>query len=262
MGQTDFSKLEQMNIHSDVIFANQADRTEKQVLEFEGHTAQIITTDTRGVGKNRNIALTYASADICMLADDDVKYADDMEERIMREFKEHPDADIIIFHLATNDPLRKQKQYKTTRKCSPWERMPWGTFRAAFRLESVRKANVWFSTLFGGGCIFPSGEDSMWFTDAKRAGLTFYVSKETIGTVCFDTSTWFTGHDEKYFFARGAFYQAARPKLFYLWCLYFSLRVRRSELPWKEKIKWLLYGKDGYKKMLSFDAYRAEKGIT
>ena len=65
MGQTDFSKLEQMNIHSDVIFANQADRTEKQVLEFDGHTAQMITTDTRGVGKNRNIALLHADADVC-----------------------------------------------------------------------------------------------------------------------------------------------------------------------------------------------------
>lgn len=30
----------------------------------------------------------------------------------------------------------------------------------------------------------------------------------------------------------------------------------------EEKIKWMLYGKDGYKKMLSFDAYKAEMGIT
>ena len=262
MHQNDFSKIKEMNIKSDVVFANQCDHTSYEEMEFEGHTAKMISTQTRGVGRNRNLALTYASADICMLADDDVRYDDDMEERILGEFEKHPDADIIIFHFETDNLSRKLRQYKTTRKCPPWERMPWGTFRAAFRLESVRKANIWFSTLFGGGCIFPSGEDSMWFIDAKKAGLTFYVSKETIGTVCFDTSTWFTGYNEKYFFGKGAFYQAARSNLVYLWMLYFSFRVRRGDLTWKEKMKWMLYGKDGYKKMLSFDAYKAEKGLT
>ena len=259
MNQNDFSKIEAMNIKSDVVFANQCDHTAYEETEFEGHTAKMISTQTRGVGKNRNLALIYASADICMFADDDVKYADDMEKQVLREFEQHPDADIIIFHLETDNPLKKQIQYKTTRKCPSWEKMPWGTIRAAFRLESVRKANVWFSTLFGGGCVFPSGEDSIWFTDVKKAGLTFYVSKETIGSVCFDTSTWFTGYDEKYFFGKGAFYQAARSKLVYLWILYFSFRERRSNLPWKEKIKWMLHGKDGYKKMMSYDEYRKSK---
>lgn len=255
MHQSDFSKIKEMNIHSDVVFANQCDRTAYEEIEFDGHTAKMISTQTRGVGKNRNLALAYASADICMLADDDVRYSDDMEQRVLSEFEQHPDADIIIFHLESDNPLRKQIRYKATRKCTPWEKMPWGTFRAAFRLEAIRKANIWFSTLFGGGCIFPSGEDSLWFTDAKKAGLIFYVSKETIGTVCFDTSTWFTGYDEKYFFGKGAFYQAARPRLIYLWILYFSLRERRGNLPWKQRIRWMLCGKNGYQKMLSFQDY-------
>ena len=110
-----------------------------------------------------------------------MRYVDNLEEIVLREFDTHPDANVFVFNLET-DGDRKQKKYDQTRKCGKFERMPWGGCRIAVRLNSVRKANVWFTTLFGGGCIFPSGEDSMWLLDAKRKGLTFYVSKETIGT--------------------------------------------------------------------------------
>lgn len=67
MHQKDFSKLEEMNIHSDIVYANQCDCTSYEELEFDGHIAKMISTETRGVGKNRNIALMYASADVCSL---------------------------------------------------------------------------------------------------------------------------------------------------------------------------------------------------
>ena len=220
MHQKDFSKIRQMNIHSDVVFSNQADRTAMEELTFEGHRARMITTDTRGVGINRNLGLMYAQGDICLFADDDVTYDDDMEARVLAEFDAHPDADIMIFHLDT-DSERKQPRYSKTKKCGRFGRMPWGGVRIAFRLNSVRKANLWFTTLFGGGCIFPSGEDSMWLTEAKRKGLTFYVSKETIGKVSFAESTWFTGYSDKFFFGKGAWCEAVHRRFFYFWSMFF-----------------------------------------
>ena len=253
MHQKDFSKIEQMNIHSDVVFANQADRTCFEEKEFEGHLARMITTDTRGVGINRNLALTYAKGEICLFADDDVTYNDDVEERVLAEFDAHPDADIIIFHLDT-DSDRKQIKYNETKKCSCFCKMPWGGVRIAVRLNSIRKANIWFTTLFGGGCIFPSGEDSMWLTDARKKGLTFYVSKETIGKVDFENSTWFSGFDEKMYYGKGAFYQAAHPKTKFVWMLYFAARTSKlSTLSFSEKFKWMKNGNKGYKEMKPFN---------
>lgn len=255
MHQNDFSKIEQMNIHSDVVFANQADTTRYDELKFDGHHARMITTDTRGVGVNRNLALTYAKGEICLFADDDVTYDDDMEQRVLAEFDAHPDADIIVFHLDT-DSDRKQIKYSQTKKCGRFCRVPWATFRVAFRLSSVKKANIWFTTLFGGGCVFPSGEDSMWLADAKKQGLTFYVSKETIGKVSFEESTWFTGYDEKFFYGKGAFYQAVHPKTKYLWMLYFVFRTKsKSRIPMKEKFTWMKNGIDGYAKTISYSDY-------
>lgn len=253
MHQKDFSKIQQMNIHSDVVFANQADRTAMEELEFEGHRARMITTDTRGVGVNRNLALLYAQGEICLFADDDVTYHDDMEERVLAEFEAHPDADVIIFHFDT-DSERKQIKYNKTKKCSRFCRMPWGGIRIAARLTSLRKANLWFTTLFGGGCMFPSGEDSMWLAEARKKGLIFYVSKETIGSVSFETSTWFTGYNEKHFFGKGAWCAALHPRTFSLWSLYYVWRYRnKGDLSTIEKMKWMKRGSDGYRKMLGYD---------
>ncbi len=255
MHQKDFSKIQQMNIHSDVFFANQADRTAYEELEFEGHKARMLTTDTRGVGINRNMTLQYAKGDICLFADDDVTYDDDMEERVLAEFDAHPDADVMIFHLDAGEK-RKQIRYPKTKKCSPFTRMPWGAVRIAFRRSAVQKANVWFTTLFGGGALFPSGEDSMWLTEAQHKSLCFYVSKETIGKIAMEDSSWFTGYDEKFYFGKGAFYQAVHPKTFGLWTAYFLLRTRSfGKLTAAEKKKWMRIGRQGYRTMQGYEAF-------
>ena len=247
-----------MNIHADVVFANQGCTTEYKEHLFDGHCARMITTETRGVGNNRNLALMYAQGEICLFADDDVVYDDDMQERILAEFDAHPDADIMIFHLDEGgDPERKQISYSRTHKCRGLFRMPWGAVRVAFRLNAVRKANVWFTTLFGGGCIFPAGEDSMWLAEAKRKHLTFYVSKETIGKVSFAESTWFTGYDEKYFFGIGAFYQAARPRTVWIWLVYTLFRTRGlGYLTVNKKISMFIHGRGGYRKMVSYEQWK------
>lgn len=262
MHQNDFSKIQEMNIHSDVVFANQCDHTSFEEMEFEGHKAKMISTNTRGVGVNRNLTLMYASADICLFADDDVKYVDNVEEIVTREFDAHPDADIMIFHLDTDEATRKQRSYPKTRKHKRFEKMPWGGCRIAVRLSSIKKANVMFTTLFGGGCVFPSGEDSMWLKDAKRKGLTFYVSKETVGTVYFESSSWFTGIDERFYYSKGAFYQLLHPKTHFFWRLYFAFRTRKnSKLSFKQRMKWMTHGKQGYKEMLSFKEYLSKNKI-
>lgn len=263
MHQKDFSKIEKMNVHSDIIFANQTDETSYREYTFDGHTARMLSTNTRGVGINRNLSLIMADSEICLLADDDMVYVDDVEEIVMREFDSHPEADIFIFNVSTtDDEIRKQKVYNKTRKCTVFERMPWGGVRIAFRLSSVKKANIWFSTLFGGGTVFASGEDSIWLKEAKRKGLCFYVSKEFIGKVSFDSSTWYTGRDEKLFFARGAYLSQMYGKTFHLWKIYYSFRfAKNAKIGLLKRMKWIDYGREAYKRLLSYEEFCTERGL-
>lgn len=256
MHQTDFSKIKQMNIHSDIVFANQCDRTSYEEFDFDGHKAKMISTQTRGVGINRNLTLSYASGDICLFADDDVEYVDDMEQIVIEEFERESKADIIIFNLDTDSEIRKQKHYDKAKKWHRIEPMPWGAVRVAFRLTSIRKANLWFTLLFGGGAIFPSGEDSDWLNHAKKK-CSIFLSNRTIGMVKMGTSSWFSGYDEKFYYGKGAFLEHSNYLFFFLRAFYLAFKTgRKSKLSFKDRMKWMKNGKIGYHRMIDYEKFK------
>jgi glycosyltransferase involved in cell wall biosynthesis len=251
MHQRDFSKIQQMNIHSNVVFANQCDRTSYEEIDFDGKVAKMISTETRGVGKNRNIALTYATADILLLSDDDMCYTDTYAEDILLEFEKYPDADVIIFNILSNDDKRKQVENKKVKKLKKISRMPYGAPRIALRRDAWQKSNVWFTTLFGGGAKYTNGEDSMFLNALRRSGLTIYVSNVFIGTVDMSTSCWYNGVNEEYFFNKGAYLKAMKFRFSFFWEVYYVVRLK-SYLPIKEKFYWIKKGKKAFKEQRSY----------
>ncbi|WP_415663440.1 glycosyltransferase [Vibrio taketomensis] len=60
---------------SDVILINQSD--------FHGveqtDRIKMVSTEERGSSRSRNLALSHANSDICIIADDDVSYLKDMK---------------------------------------------------------------------------------------------------------------------------------------------------------------------------------------
>ena len=256
MNQNDFSKIKEMNIHSNVVFANQCNHTSYDEINFDGNIAKMISTNTHGVGINRNISLIYASKDICLFADDDVKYVDNVSELVINEFINHPNADIFIFNLKSDSFIRTPKTYNKTKKCKKFNRMPFGGPRIAFKLSSIKKKNLWFTTLFGGGCKFPNGEDTIWLKEARKKKLNIYISNKTIGILSYKSSTWFDGYNEKFYFGKGACYYAQNPYTFYIWVLYTSLKKFKDSINFFEKIKWMKNGKKAYKEMLDFDEFK------
>lgn len=260
MHQKDFSKINEMNIHSDVVFANQCDHTSYEEIEFEGHTAKMISTQTRGVGVNRNLTLLYASSDICLLADDDIRYADGAEEKILGEFEKYPGSDVIIFSVGTSTPeLGKiPAVIKKRKRMHSWSRNSYGGPRIAFRLSSLKKAGVTFTSLFGGGCVYSSGEDSMFISQMIKCGLKVYTSPVHIGDVSYEDSSWFKGYNEKFFYDKGAFLKALHPSTYVLWIMYMVFRIRhRGDMPLSERYKWMRIGSRCYKKMMSFEEYKS-----
>ena len=256
MNQCDFSKLQEMNIHSNVVFANQTDRTSFDQITYLGHQAKMISTTTKGVGINRNLSMTYSSADICMFSDDDVVYANNAEEIIVSEFDKYKDADVIIFHFDSDTPGRQLRKYEYTRRVHKYSRKPWATFQIAFRRSSVLKANIHFTTLFGGGCKYPCGEDTEWIRDAFRHGLKVYASDKTVGKVSFAVSTWFTGYDEAYYYGQGAAYEAHCRKSKFIWIFYVALRTwNLSEMSFSDALRWMMYGMKGYKDLITYNEF-------
>ena len=168
MNQTDLSLTEKMNLKCDAVIANQTTRCDEIRQTAGNNTYRLISTQTKGVGRNRNIAFVHANAEILLLADDDMQYYDGYVEKIEKEFDSHPDADVMIFNIDTTDVHRPQKKNPVTKRIGRLSRLPYGAPRIALRKSSWEKSNVWFTVLFGGGAKYTNGEDSIFLYELRK----------------------------------------------------------------------------------------------
>ncbi len=254
MGQDDLSLPQRMNIRSAAVIANQHDRYSVEESATEYGRVKMITTPTRGVGLNRNIALMASEADILLFADDDVKYYDDTAKNVIAAFESLPDADVICFGLdiTKNGELIDGKHYEVKR-LHLFNSMRYGGPKIAIRRRAVAEHRLSFTTLFGGGCIYGSGEDSLFIRDCIKAGLKVYSHSVVLGGCAKDTSSWFTGYNEKYLYDRGAWMACAFPKLKHIIKWYFIVRFsKKCGIPFGRTAKIISRGIAGFKTLTPY----------
>lgn len=254
MHREDLSIAKQMNIRCDAVVANQADREEDVTHTTDHGVWRMITTTTRGVGRNRNIGLEAADGDILLLSDDDVVYRDDMPTQVTTAFAEHPEADVLLFGM---DMVRDGQVFETRsepfHRVRLWNAMKYGTCRIALRREALERANLRFHESFGGGCPFSAGEDSLFIKNCLDNGLRAYAHPYVLGSCCKDQSSWFVGYNDKYFYDKGVLVRHLFPHTAYLMALYFGARFKRetSVGMWR-RIRLVYAGVRGGKQMIPY----------
>lgn len=231
--------VEDMNIKNDAIIINQCDTYGYTEFLHCDHKIQWFSMKERGVGLSRNTALMRTDAEIAIFSDEDIVYYERLEERISEAFAEYPKADILLFNIKVDE--RRRTYYNTTKHRVRWYnygRYP--AYAIAFRVESLRKANVSFSLLFGGGAKYSNGEDSLFLRDCLKKKLRIYAHTTLLGQEMYRESTWFTGYHEKFFVDRGVLYHylyGAMAFVFALRFLYVNQEKMLKEIPF-----WKAYG--------------------
>ena len=254
MHQADLAIAEKMNIRCDAVVANQADREETITQDTPYGRWQLITTATRGVGRNRNIALQAAEGDILLLSDDDVVYRPDMPEQVVKAFAETPDADVMVFgmEMVKNGEVFEIRT-EPYHRLHVWNAMKYGTYRLAIRREALERTGITFHESFGGGCPFSAGEDSLFIKSCFDNRLRVYAHPYVLGTCCKDQSSWFVGYNEKYFYDKGVLVRHLFPRTAYLMALYFGGYFRReTSLGLWKRLKWVYAGIRGGKNLTPY----------
>ena len=82
MNQKDYSLIDKMRIKTDAVVVNQCQEDNSQEFIKNGHRIRWINSSTRGLSISRNICLENATADICLIADDDLEYLIHKDYRI------------------------------------------------------------------------------------------------------------------------------------------------------------------------------------
>lgn len=202
----DISLYEKMNLQTDAVIINQCDGDAQSCRQIQGRSCRFLSYSERGVGNSRNRALAAARGDILLFADEDVIYKDGYENTVLDAFSKNPQADAVIFNIDVHGGIRSEVQITSCGKMTYREALSFGAVRLAVKRSKI--GDIKFSLLFGGGAKYGSGEDTLFIQELFRRGLNVYKSTACIACVRQDSSSWFNGYTDKYFFDKGALYGA------------------------------------------------------
>ena len=237
---------EKMNIASDAVIVSQLEESDsEEVFDLGEKTVNAIKSTTRGVGLNRNICIEKSTADIILFADEDIVYDEGYEEKVLKEFESHPEADMILFNVRVCEERRTywNEGYK---KVTLFNSGRYPAYAIAARASKLKASGVKYSLYFGGGAKYSNGEDSLFLKDSLKAGLKLIATPVVLGEEIPRPSTWFKGYNDKFFYDRGVLYR----------CLYGSMAKIFG-------IRWLLKMKPKFSGEYSYDNARKQlfKGI-
>ena len=200
MHEKDKEIITRSNIKSDCVIINQCDENSREEISIDKNkTCLWINSTERGLSISRNMAIQNSKADICLIADNDEIFDDDIEEKILKAYREIPKADIIIFNLYNKPTKLKDKIYKLSRL----ETLKIASWQITFRRKSIINKMLRFDIKLGAGTGNGAGEENKFLLDAYDKGLQIYHCPINIAKMIENESTWFTGYNEEYFYKRG-----------------------------------------------------------
>lgn len=247
--------IEKMNIRSNAVISNQFEKFSYEEITLYGNNIKIIDTHMRGVGKNRNLALDFAEGDICILADDDEIFFDDYQEKILKAYESIKDADVIIFNLIEKES--KRYRISKTHRIRFYNFMRYGAARVSFKRRAITKNGIHFNVHFGGGTEHSAGEDVLFLHDCLSKGLNIYAVDIDIAKLVDDReSTWFVGHNEKFFRDKGVLFATLSNRLAYFYCLQFLLRhskIYKNKYSFKETFTFMSEGVKNYRNSINYN---------
>lgn len=244
----------QMNIETDAVIVNQCERYDYKEfpLRFLNHgkesgldaRIQCFCMKERGVGLSRNTALLHADADVCLFSDEDIVLAKGYGEAVRDAYIKYPDADMILFNVKVSEARRTYWNDSVKRiRWYNYGRYP--AYSISGKLDALRRANVHFSLLFGGGAKYSNGEDSLFLRDCIKAGLKIYALPVCIGEEIERESTWFHGYSEKFFADRGVLYHYLYGKMATIFALRFLIKNKAEmcvDIPFKKAYRLMKEG--------------------
>ena len=254
----DFSIYELSHCTTDALIINQTDHDGYYERFINGHLVRMFSTTQRGLSRSRNMALIHAKGDICLIADDDEELADQYDKIILEAFKRNSNADAIAFNYNdSNVRLSKSKRKIILKESEAPKNKSFSSVSIAFRRENILREGIWFNLKLGAGSgVISAGEESAWEYDLRSKGLRLFQCPEYITTVKTETSTWFRGYDENYFYDLGANLTVRYGIIKYIYQFYYPLRLRgETKLSIRKQLFYINSGMKGFKKGLGYKQY-------
>ncbi len=225
MNQENKNRLIQ-DIHiNNCVIINQVTRDIKYSKDDLHSNRKFLSFKEKGLSKSRNKAIQNSSADICIIADDDMYYEKNYEEVILGAYKNMPDADIIAFSVANEAKPNYIKKIKNG-KINYLQSMKLSSVQITFKRKSIVDNKIKFDEEFGTGSTYYWGEENIFLFDCLRKGLKIYYVPKKIATLRISESSWNKDNTPEHYQIQGAIYYRMAKKMYPILILQFVLRKR------------------------------------
>ena len=174
------------------------ERIRRENLRGERQEVVFIESSERGLSRSRNMAIANASAEICILCDNDVEYVSGYDRLILNAFEENGDADVIVFFIKRKE--RSVPVFSDRRRMGYLSVLKIFSPEIAFRRESIR--DISFHPLFGAGAKYCMGEENLFLYDCLKKGKKIIYAPVMIAELREEESSWFRGYDKNFFISR------------------------------------------------------------
>ena len=104
-----------------------------------------------------------------------------------------------------------------------------GVWGVVIKQDVLKRNNLHFHEYFGPGTENYCGEDTIFLQEMINKGVKFYRSPVDIAAIDQTESTWFNGHDQKYFYVTGMVFATCYPKLCRLIVIRSAFRFSRKK---------------------------------
>lgn len=154
-----------------IVIVNQT--TPDKILESKYDSIIVINSFERGTSQSRNIAIKYSTADICLIADDDIIYEPDFEETILNTFSNHMDAGIISFEaiIENRKPYKQYPDYTLHNKRTLFSVHE---ITISFRRKQLIDNQLFFNEYFSLGGLFGGCTEYVFLRAAHAKGIKSY----------------------------------------------------------------------------------------
>lgn len=238
--------LDSMNITTPCIVINQCGKNGYR----EYKNFKIYDSNSIGIGKSRNMAISKSKADILLFCDNDCVYNKDYEKTILDFYGKQKDADMVFFNMDSYDnSIRNNTKGK---RIHWYNYQKYAAYRISFKRTTFLKENIKVNEMFGGNAKYSHGEDTILIHEFLKRKCSIYASNHYIGQIVKNSyeSTWFHGYTDKFYFDKGALFGAIS-KYPHFQCIQYVIRHRVSF----NKLKIMFQGIHSYQDKISYEEF-------
>jgi len=191
-------------------------------LISEHEKVKVINSSEKGLSKSRNLALANATKELLVITDDDLIFKPDFESKITTAFNHFENPAMVRFCSEKTENVLMQKYPKQRKQMLNWlDILNTISFEIVVKRTQLKNKQIHLDERFGLGSTFGAGEEQVFLSTIKKAGLNLCFEPQVLVVHLQPTTTHKISIEQKYYI-QGAVLTAIFPNFYRFW---FFLKV-------------------------------------